>query len=574
MVNLAGRKTVSLNGKWKTIVDPYENGYYDFRMQADKNGYFRNAKPKDKSDRVEYDFDTSPQLDVPGDWNSQRPDLFFYEGTVWYRQTFDYNVKPDTRLYLYFGAANYQAIVYLNGEKLGTHIGGFTPFSFEITGKVKEKGNFVVVKVDNKRSREGVPTLNTDWWNYGGLTRGVSLVEVPSTFVEDYFVQLKKGSMNTIAGWVRLNGAKARQRVAIRIPEANVSATVTTDAQGYGEFSVPASLTLWSPSNPKLYDVTIAGETDTVKDQIGFRSIAVKGDEILLNGKSLFLRGVSVHEEAPYRGGRAFSEADARTLLGWAKDMGCNFVRLAHYPHNENMLREADRMGLLIWSETPVYWMIDWENAETYDNAARQLAESISRDRNRAAIVLWSVANETPVNDARNQFLRKLVQEVRTMDPTRLVTAAMLHHAQGNTDTIDDPLGADLDVLGCNEYIGWYDGLPEKADRTEWKSIYSKPLIMSEFGGDAMYGLHGDAMTRWSEEYQENVFQHQVAMLCRIPFLRGTTPWVLMDFRSPRRSLPNIQDYFNRKGLVSLRGEKKKAFFVMQDFYRSKEAEK
>ncbi|HTS64733.1 MAG TPA: glycoside hydrolase family 2 TIM barrel-domain containing protein [Candidatus Acidoferrales bacterium] len=575
MANIAGRKTISLNGKWRVIVDPYENGYYDFRMQPSKEGYFLDVKARDKSDRVEYDFDTASQLDVPGDWNSQRESLFFYEGTLWYRRTFDYAAKPGTRAFLYFGAANYEAIVFLNGEKLGSHVGGFTPFSFEVTGKVRPQGNSLVVKVDNKRHVEGVPTLNTDWWNYGGLTRDVALVEVPGTFVEDYFVQLKKGSADTIAGWVKLNGARARQQAMIRIPEAGVSASVTTDDKGYGEFSVPARLTLWSPANPKLYDVSISSEDDTVRDRIGFRTIEVKGTEILLNGKSLFLRGVSIHEEAPYRGGRAYSQDDARTLLGWAKEMGCNFVRLAHYPHNENMVREAERMGLLVWSESPIYWMIQWENPATYAIASNQVAESIARDKNRAAIILWSVANETPITDARNDFLRRLALHVRTLDPTRLVTAAMMHHeepgaGQNRVAVIDDPFGAGVDVLGCNEYIGWYDGLPEKLERSEWRSIYNKPLIMSEFGADALYGMHGDALTRWSEEYQEGIYQKQVAMLNKIPFLRGTTPWVLMDFRSPRRPLANIQDFFNRKGLVSLRGDKKKAFFVLQEYYRSK----
>ena len=133
---------------------------------------------------------------------------------------------------------------------------------------------------------------------------------------------------------------------------------------------------------------------------------------------------------------------------------------------------------------------------------------------------------------------------------------------------IDDPLGEYLDVLGCNEYVGWYDGLPEKADRIEWKTKYQKPLVMSEFGGEALYGNHGDALTRWTEEYQENLYQHQVSMLKRISFLRGTCPWILMDFRSPRRPLPGIQDFHNRKGLISDRGERKKAFYVMQRYYR------
>ena len=572
ITNVQARKSTSLNGKWRVIVDPYENGYFDFRMQVSKEGYFLNTKPKDKTDRVEYDFDTSGTLDVPGDWNSQRDSLFFYEGTVWYKKSFDFAVKPDTRVFLHFGGANYETIVFLNGERVGAHVGGFTPFDYEVTGKLKAKDNFVIVKVDNKRHRDGVPTLNTDWWNYGGLTREVSVVEVPSTFIEDYSVQLKKGDAATIAGWVRLNGAKANQKVTVSVPEANAAATVNTDGKGYAAFTLPAKLKLWSPEDPKLYDVRVSAETDAVTEQIGFRTIETRGTQILLNGKPVFLRGVSVHEEAPFRAGRAFSTEDSRTLLGWARDMGCNFVRLAHYPHNEFMLREADRMGLMVWSESPLYWMINWESRETFDNAAAQVKESIARDRNRAAIVLWSVANETPINDARNAFLTRLAALVKAEDPTRLTTAAMMHHEIAGTSEVvlDDPMGDLLDVLGCNEYLGWYDGPPEKADRVTWKSPYNKPLVMSEFGADALFGLHGDAMTRWTEEYQENIFQHQIGMLNKVPFLAGTSPWVLMDFRSPRRPLPNIQDFFNRKGLVSVRGDRKKAFFVMREYYAEK----
>jgi beta-glucuronidase len=193
----------------------------------------------------------------------------------------------------------------------------------------------------------------------------------------------------------------------------------------------------------------------------------------------------------------------------------------------------------------------------------------ITRDKNRAAVVIWSVANETPLSDARLAFLKNLISHARSLDSTRLLSAAMeRHYINDTTQMIDDPLGEYLDVLGCNEYVGWYDGLPEKADRLEWRSKYQKPLVMSEFGGDALYGHHGDALTRWTEEYQENIYQHQIAMLKKIPFLRGTSPWILTDFRSPRRPLPRIQDYWNRKGLISSRGEKKKAFYVLQQWYR------
>jgi beta-glucuronidase len=569
LTNIQGRSVVSLNGNWQIIIDPYETGYYDYRYQPREDGYFKNAKPKNPGDLIEYDFDSAQQLNVPGDWNSQDDRLLFYEGTIWYKKSFDRQKKDHTRLFVYFGAANYVADVYLNGQKLGRHEGGFTPFNFEITGAVKDKDNFLVVKVDNKRRRDAVPTLNTDWWNYGGLTRSVTLVEVPETFIQDYVIQLKKGSADEIAGWVKLNGAAANQTVTIEIPEAKVKHTVTTDAKGFAAISFKSHLQFWSPDNPKLYQVTLSTGGNSVNDRIGFRSIETKGSDILLNGKPIFLRGISIHEESPLRGGRAFSEDDARMLLGWAKELGCNFVRLAHYPHNENMIRLADEIGVMVWSEIPVYWTILWDNTETFENASKQLGEMITRDRNRASVILWSVANETPVGEARNKFLKGLIGHARSLDPTRLLTAANeRHYADATTQVVDDPLGQYLDVLGCNEYVGWYDGLPEKADGLTWKVTLSKPLIISEFGGDALFGLHGDKGVRWTEEYQKDLYEHQIGMLRKIPALRGMSPWILTDFRSPRRPLPHIQDFYNRKGLISSAGERKQAFYVLQSFYR------
>jgi beta-glucuronidase len=574
IANVNARHTTSLDGQWQAIVDPYDVGALDYRAQPLKNNsaFFKNYKPQSESELVEYDFDTSGQLQVPGDWNTQRESLLFYEGSVWYKRSFDYAKPLKSRLFLHFGACNYFAAVYLNGEELGEHEGGFTPFDFEITDRVRAKGNFLVLRINNTRGKDQVPTVNTDWWNYGGITRPVTLVEVPETFVQDYFIQLEKGSTHQIKGWLQFNGPKLQQNVTIRIPEAGLSKTFQTDVRGRGEFSFSADLTLWSPENPKLYNVEITSETDQITDRIGFRSIEVRGTDILLNGKPIFLRGISVHEEAPLRSGRAWSEDDARTLLGWAKELGCNFVRLAHYPHNEAMLRMADQMGVLVWGEVPVYWTIQWENPQTLRNAENQLNTMIARDHNRAALIIYSVANETPISDARNRFLRQLIQDAHSADSTRLVSAALQANAvaEGKHITIhlNDPIGSDLDVLGNNEYIGWYVRRPEEADSIDWASEYGKPLIMSEFGGDALFGHHGDALARWTEEYQENLYEHQLVMLKRISFLRGMTPWVLKDFRSPRRTLPRMEDYFNRKGLVSDHGEKKKAFFVLQKFYR------
>ena len=567
------RTAISLNGPWHAVVDPYDTGLKDYRSHLrSQDGFFQNAKPQTPQDLIEYSFDKSETLNVPGDWNTQRPSLLFYEGTVWYQKSFSYHPKPHTRVFLHLGAANYFSIVGVNGTVVCDHEGGFTSFNCEVTPLLHEGENFVVIYVNNQRKAEGVPTLSTDWWNYGGLTRDVQLVEVPERFIQDSFIHLTPGTRDQIAGWVKLSNAAADQKVTVRIPELAIEKAVATNSTGVAEFAFSDKrLQLWSPDQPKLYKVEIESGANRIEDEIGFRSIEVRGHDILLNGSPIFLRGVSIHEEAPYRSGRAYSDEEAKTLLGWAKELGANFVRLAHYPHNEHMLRMADRMGLMVWSEIPVYWGIAWDNPATLANAQNQLTENIARDKNRASIVIWSVGNETPVTGARTKFMKNLVKTARSLDSTRLISAALqVQHREGSTRIIDDPLGADLDVLGCNEYIGWYEGKSEDADKANWKSPYDKPLIMSEFGGGARYGLHGAADLRFSEEWQEDLYKHQTAMLDRIPFLRGTSPWILMDFRSPRRLLPGIQDYYNRKGLVSDQGKKKKAFYVLKKWYEMK----
>ena len=397
IVNVLGRQTVSLDGLWKTIVDPYENGYYNYRMQphSDAGSYFADRNfDVDRRVLYEYNFNTDYTLMVPGDWNTQRDKLYYYEGTVWYRNIFDWQLKPDRRTFVYFGAANYEAIVGLNGKKIARHVGGYTPFNVEVTGMLKEKDNSLIVKVDNKRHADGVPTLNSDWWNYGGITRSVMIVETPMTFIRDYSLQLKQDDPRKIEGWVQLDGEQALQEVTVEIPELKVKVTAHTDAEGFARFEVKAKPEYWCPENPKLYQVSLTCETDAVTDRIGFRTIATEGTKILLNGEPVFCKGVSIHEEMPYSAsGRAYSEEHARTLLGWAKEMGCNFVRLAHYPHNEHMVRVAEEMGLMVWSEIPVYWTIQFENPETYANAEAQLADMITRDRNRANAIILSVAN-------------------------------------------------------------------------------------------------------------------------------------------------------------------------------------
>jgi beta-glucuronidase len=368
---------------------------------------------------------------------------------------------------------------------------------------------------------------------------------------------------------VHVTGAGAGTKAEVQIPELKASSPAEVGADGRAalHFNVKG-LERWSPETPKLYKVAIRAGHDSIDERIGFRTIETRGTEILLNGKPIFLKGVCIHAEAPYRTGRAYSDKDAETLLGWVKELGGNFARLAHYPHAETMLRAADRMGVLVWSENPVYWALQFENPKVLAKAEQQLDEEINTSRNHAAIILWSMANETPNTPARTQFIETLASRARSADPTRLITAALLVHAKGNTKIIDDPLGQALDVIGFNEYIGWYEGRPESADKTEWQVSYQKPLIVSEFGGGAKAGLHGNETERWTEEFQANIYRHQLPMLNKIAQLRGMSPWVLMDFRSPNRPLTGIQDEFNRKGLISEQGAKKQAFYVLQKAYK------
>jgi beta-glucuronidase len=568
LVDVDHRAQTSLDGPWHYIPDPVRDGWGSNPDRPSLNGYAKNAHYVPGGPLVQYDFSRSPTLDVPGDWNSQKDSLFYYEGLLWYQRDFTAHPKPHTHLFLHFGSVNYAAHVFVNDHQVCDHEGGFTPFDCEITDVVKDGDNFIVAAVDNQREVARVPTVKFDWWNYGGITRSVSLVEVPETYIDDYSLQLKRGATNTLEGYAHLIGAAAGTRVTLRIPDLHIEKDAVIDTNGRADFSFDAhGLELWSPDHPRLYRIEISAGLDQLADEVGFRTIEVQGDQILLNGKPVFLRGVSFHDEAPFRSGRSWSDKDAETLLGWAHELHCNFVRMAHYPHTENEIRIADKLGIMVWSEIPVYWGIDWTDPHTLDVAKHQLWENIRRDRNKASVILWSMSNETPNSPERNAFIHKLVVEARSEDPTRLITSAIVTHFNGNTATLDDPLEQDLDVLGYNEYLGWYQGKPADIPDHSWQNPLGKPVIMSEFGAGAKAGLHGPDTEMFTEEYQDSVFRQQFQMLEKIPFLRGMSPWVLMDFRSPMRQLPGIQDDYNRKGLVSDKGEKKKAFFTLQDYY-------
>ena len=574
IMNASGRLNQNLSGTWKMIVDQMDNGYYNYRWmrKPDSDTFFADDKYFESTTRlIEYDFDYSDELTVPGDWNTQHPELLYYEGSIWYRKTFNAEPKEGMRYFVWFGAVNYEAIVGINGKVIGRHVGGFTPFNFEITGLLKEGLNSLVVKVNNARHQDSVPTLNCDWWNYGGITREVRILEVPSTFIREHSVTLSEDRKN-IEGWVKLDGAAAAgQKVRVSIPELKFNVEAVAGEDGVARFSRKAQPSLWSPSSPKLYDVAVSCGQDCINDRIGFRTIKVDGKRLLLNGEDIFCKGVAIHEEQIGAGGRAWSEAHARDLLCAAKELGCNFVRLAHYPHNEYMTRLADEMGIMVWSEVPVYWTISWTKPETYRNACAQLTDMITRDRNRASVIIWSVANETPRGEDRLKFLSGMIDLAHEIDPTRLVSAAMeKREREDGILTMDDELVNKSDIISFNQYVGWYDGSFDKCRRVKWEFDVEKPIIITELGGGVKAGYHGDVRERFTEEYGVELYKAQIEMLEAMPWLNGISPWILKDFRSPRRQLPVIQGVYNRKGLLSETGEKKDCWYVLHDWYLTK----
>ena len=568
MVNVQSRNLTSLNGKWKVIIDP--TGIGDWRQ------VWQEKKPQKKNDFVEYSFEGGPELDVPGDFNIQMPELTYFEGTVWYKKQFSHTKREDKRLFLYFGAVNYLADVYLNGEKIGSHEGGFTPFQFEITNKVKEGNNTLIVKVNNQRKENGLPGVGYDWLNFGGITRDVGLIETNNDFIEDYFIQLKKGSLNNVLGWVQLNGAKTNQKITIKIPELNLNYKTKTDDKGFANIEFSSKFTLWSPENPKLYKVAIESETDAVDDNIGFRSIEVKGSEIFLNKKPIFLKAVNIHEENPFKGSRAFSKEDAGILLNAAKELGCNLVRLAHYPHSENMIKEAEKMGLMVWDELPIYQHIKFSDSLVPKKMEMMLKEMVTRDKNRAAVAIWSLSNETYSSTPnRNDALISLTQKCKAMDSTRLISHVINTQGYGNnTFTVRDSLYKYSDIVAINEYIGWYIPWQGKPSDTKWEIDFpNKPVFISEFGGEALYGnndLPSDEASNWTEGYQEQIYKDQVKMFKTIPNLAGVCPWILFDYKSLSRMNQIYQNGYNRKGLISENGEKKKAWYIMSRYYKGK----
>lgn len=551
------RPVLTLDGRWTGGPDVYDNGIRA-RWYEEAGGEFDRRAPKD------YDFEAMDPVTVPSCWNNLAREYSLYEGGFWYFRTFEAPTsEPGERLVLRFGAANYAALVFVNGVHVASHEGGFTPFCADVTDVLRPAANRLHVWVSNARRRDAVPSDYTDWFNYGGLYRSVELFRVPEVRVDDWALSVELSE----------SGKRIRLRLALNRPvEADVrlrfegllEAEARTGPDGRLDASWEADPELWSPESPRLYPVEVSCGEDRLEDEIGFRKVEIRGTKVFLNGREIFLRGVAVHEEGP-DGSRTLSEGDIALMLDHVRRMNGNFLRLAHYPHSEAVAKMADRAGVMLWEEIPVYWALDFSNPATLANAVNQLEELMKRDRNRASVVVWAVGNENPDTDERFAFMRSLIEAVRRRDPERLVAAACLVDLV--SFEVTDRLAPHLDIIGINEYFGWYYYGYENLSRLLGKE-YDRPVVVSEFGAEAVPGLHGDSSEIWTEEYQAEVYRNQLERILASR-AAGVVPWILYDFRTPRRLNPR-QRMNNLKGLVDRsRTHMKEAFHLVSGYYET-----
>ena len=547
-----GRQGQSLDGDWNFCVDLLDTGLRQkwFAMTPEN--------PEDRVEPWDYDPYMGETVPVPSCWQMQKEQWYFFEGSAWYTRPLTHTPTPERRQVLRIGAAQYDCKVFLNGAFLGNHYGGSTPFCVELTEALKPGQNWLMLCVNNTRTLDRVPMRNTDWFNYGGVYREVTLYDLPSIVIRDLFVRLEGNAIRVSAA---VDGECASAQLLI--PELGIDAELPLIA-GKGDLTLPASPELWSPDNPKLYDVSLTAGEDQVQDRVGFRSISREGTEILLNGKPLFLRGISVHEDDATQG-KVASETDIRRRFAHAKELGCNFLRLAHYPHHERASEIADEMGLMLWEEVPVYWAIDFANPATRRDAENQLRELIRRDRNRASVIIWSVGNENPDTDSRLDFMRGLADLAKAEDPTRLTSAACLvNHTKLK---IEDRLAEHIDVIGLNEYYGWYEENFDELNEIGRNSAPDRPVVISETGADGDNTEQGPERGLFSLAYQDEVYAKQIATLRALDYVKGMSPWILYDFRVERRQ-GIFQRGWNRKGLIAGdKATKKPAFHRLAAYY-------
>lgn len=520
---------------------------------------------------------------VPACWNNEFG-LYDYEGVAWYRTTFEL-VKPE-HLRLICHAVLGHADVYLDGEHLGYHYGGYSPFELIVTHAAA--GNHeLIIRTDSTLTRQTIPIDLVDWFHYGGIIRPVELQYLSDVFIEKLRINY------TLHDQARAEVGITVQLRSLGSADQSVPLTLQSDGTVFHEETVhvPAGQTviaevrqtwdqvrLWHPGQAELYTIRAATDTDDKIDRIGFRRIEVNDRRICINGEPVYLQGVNRHDEHP-EWGFAFPPKLMKKDLDLIKELGCNTVRGSHYPQSPYWIDLLDEHGILYWSEIPM-WGALMPKEVTTDALFRQRAmqmidEMIERDFHHPSIVFWSVHNEidTTCQEALDLTV-PMIDLVRSKDTSRLVSYATMH-------PLNDVLLPLFDVIGINKYHGWYEGKVEGfGDMLEQFHAYAesmgagnKPILMTEFGAAGIYGDTGWEPRLFSEDYQAHVISEALRIFRSDPRIGGTYIWqfadVRADLQSQRNSFRDRARSFNNKGLLNEYRKPKQAYRVVRDIYKS-----
>ena len=570
------RQAFDLSGFWDFRFDPGDAG-----AQSHWQSGFSGGRP----------------AAVPASWNDQFEDGRDFLGPAWYQTDFDLPWGfAGKRLLVRFDSVNYLAEAWLNGQALGMHEGGHLPFVFDITASVRPELNHLVVRVDGRLRFDRVPPGNVsgdpkdffatnlinfpaaqfDFFPFCGIQRPVWLVACPPEGLQDVVVQTElAGSHGQVRVRVERNGDTPAQA---RYHLAGFGQDFTQEAAFSGNFAetlieVPEAAR-WSPETPNLYDLSVelvqAGEViDSYHLKTGIRTIAVAGDSLLLNGQPVYLKGFGRHEDFPVVG-RGYLPAlivKDYALMHWT---GANSFRTSHYPYSEQMLELADQLGFLVIDETPAVGLYFREDGlEKRSALCRQyVRELVQRDRNHPSVIMWSLANEPHSDSAlARPFFEQICQDARTLDPTRPVTVASFLG-------VGEAAFEFCDVVCLNRYLGWYSqsgnleaALPLlSAELDSIHTQFGKPVILTEFGADAIPGQHAQPPEMFSEEYQAEMLERYIDLLGQKPYVIGEHVWNLCDFKTTqgiiRAGAMNYKGVFTRDRRPKLAAHRLRAIWA------------
>ena len=557
------RRVADLCGGWSFLTDPDRTG----EAEGWQNG-LTNAK----------------SVIVPSLWNNELG-LFNYEGYGWYEKKF---TTEGGTLRFEFGSVMTQADIWLDGVKIGDHYGAFTAFYITVDN-VSAGEHTLTVRADSTINSKSFPQRYTDWYNYGGIAREVSVETLCGlTVINCHLVYgLSEGlDTATVHAELELYNAEAeavKSDLCVKVGDTVIyKGEAALDGKATATLSTPEykleGIKLWSMEEPNLYTVTVTTDTDDLIDRVGFRKIEVVGNDILLNGRSIELLGVNRHEEHP-EWGFAFPSKLMYKDIDIIKDMGCNTVRGSHYPNSKIFVDMLDESGILFWSEIPMWGCGFGEAAlKDPDIVARGLEmhkEMTKQYYNHPCIVIWGMHNEICTAwECAYDITKQYYTHLREKGGNRIITHASNH-------PFDDICMGFNDIICINIYYGWYGYRGSTGKISDWDKFvvdfearlkeqgwYGKPVIMSEFGAGALAGFHAPFDTvRWSEEYQRDLLEHCLELFHKTEYMRGTYIWQFCNIRtSPSMDINRVR-YFNNKGILDEYRNPKASYYKVKELY-------